>query len=102
MGNTSTTSPVWEIDKNDKAKWLKRHKRDTVLVEKFNKFEASVTDNPYPASSKGNPKVKRLKGNQGDVLEYKAPPVRGLYMLDEPASIISLVDFNRKGQIDYD
>jgi len=94
---TSSTKPVWVINKEHKDEWLKDHKSDAILKKKFDKFEQSVTEEPTTA----NPHVKKLKGQLKDIHEYKVPPVRGLYKINYSDTQLELVDFNYKGNIKY-
>ncbi len=94
--STDTTKPVWFINEQDKKDWLKKHRSDTQLKKKFDKFEKSVVADPI-----NNRDVKKLKPPLDDVYEYKKPPVRGLYSINHSDAEISLVDFDWKGNIKY-
>lgn len=94
---TSSTKPVWIINKAKKEDWMKKHSSDTILKKKFEKFEKSVTGDP----TNKNRDVLKLKPPLKDQYEYKKPPVRGLYTLDEGRAEILLVEFEYKGNVKY-
>lgn len=98
----TSTSVVWEINPEDRQEWFKNHRKEASLVKKFEKFEKSVTANPYTT----NPDVKKLKGPMKDYLEYVkggsgSKAVRGVYQINQPASRIELAQFDWKGSINY-
>lgn len=91
-----TTSSPWKIDSDFKKEWLKKNKPDTQKVKQFEKFEKSVTQDPFDS----NPKVERLKGKELQrFYKWKNPPYRGVYAPNSKNYKILVAEFDRRGNI---